>query len=166
MLARVNTRSVTDRSRYTYWDGKTYQSNLAKAKPVINNMQHGAIYRSKLFEQDKGRDWVFIGCSRFRDSKVRIGVSANLEGPFTIVRLINAAPLFPMPSGSYMYCIYPHPWAFKEEEGQLMITWSEGTPQGNVVAVKLQFGMTMEMGRPSESMKRHNSNHENNCVIL
>jgi hypothetical protein len=164
MLARVNIRRVLDRSRYTYWDGKDYQGNIAKAKHIMDDVQHGAIYRSKLFEPNKGRDWVLVG-SRFSDSKVLIGVSANLEGPYTIVELMNTFSIIPMPENSFRYCMYPHPWAFKEEEGELMITWSEGSIMGGVVAVKVQFAMTMDKGRPTASMEGSIKKRRGNCVI-
>jgi hypothetical protein len=165
MLARVHVRWVLDRSRYSYWDGKGYQGNIAKAKHVMDDVQHGAIYRSKLFEPNKGRDWVFVGCSRFGDSKVLIGVSANLEGPYTTVELMSAFSIAPMPKDSFRYCMYPHPWAFKEEEGELMITWSEGSMIGGVVAVKVQFAMTMDKGRPTTSMEGSIKKRRGLCVI-
>lgn len=165
MLAKVNIRWVLDRSRYTYWDGQDYQADLGMAKQVMDDVQHGAIYRSKLFEPNKGRDWVFVGCSRFGDSKVLIGVSANLEGPYTTVELMDTFSIIPMPKNSFRYCMYPHPWAFKEEEGKLMITWSEGSMNGGVVAVRVQFAMTMEKGRPSAGMEDKRREYCCNCVV-
>jgi hypothetical protein len=165
MLARVNTRCVLDRSQYMYWDGQKYQADLGKAKAVMDDVQHGAIYRSKLFEPNKGRDWVFIGCSRFGDNKVLIGVSANVEGPYTTVALMHAFPLAPMPEEPFRYCMYPHPWAFKEEKGELMITWSEGSMNGNVVAVKVELAMTMDIGKPSRRMSQEGAYEKTCCVI-
>jgi hypothetical protein len=165
MLAKVNVRWVLDRSRYTYWDGKEYQADIGKAKQVMEDVQHGAMYRSKLFEPNKGRDWVFVGCSRFGDSKVLMGVSANLEGPYTTVELMSAFSIIHMPEDSLRYCMYPHPWAFREEEGELMITWSEGSMNGGVVAVKVQFAMTMDKGRPSASMDEKYQRNCGSCVV-
>jgi hypothetical protein len=56
MLAKVNISLVLDRSRYTYWDGNAYQCDIGKAQQVMEDVHHGAIYHSKLFERDKGRD--------------------------------------------------------------------------------------------------------------
>ena len=36
-----------------------------------------------------------------------VGVIANLEGPFTVVQLVDAVPLIPMPMTSCMYRMYP-----------------------------------------------------------
>lgn len=35
------------------------------------------------------------------------------------------------------YCMFAHPWAFSEEDGELMISWSEGSMAGKVVAAKV-----------------------------
>lgn len=131
----------------------------------MDKVQQGAIYQSKLFEPNKGRDWVFVGCSIFGDSKVLIGVSGNLEGPYTVVELISTFSTIPMPRESFTYCMYPHPWAFKEEEGELMITWSEGSMVGGVLAVKLQFAMTMDKGRPTATLEGSTEKRRGVCVI-
>jgi hypothetical protein len=163
MLARANVMWVLDRSRYSYWDGKRFQSDISKAAPVLENMKSGAIYRSKLFEPNKGRDWVFIGCSEYDHDKVQIGVSAQPEGPFLITNLIDAFPLKFIAQNFTRCNMFPHPWAFKEEDGQLMITWAEGSSIGNVVAVKVQFAMTMEFGRPTKAMQGKGCC--GNCVV-
>ncbi len=165
MLAKVNIRWVLDRSRYTYWDGQEYQADICKAKQIMEDVQHGAIYCSKLFGPNKDHDWVFVGCSRFGDNKVLIGVSANLEGPYQTAELIDTFSIIPMPKVSSRYCIYPHPWAFKEEEGMLLITWSEGSIEGGVVAVKVHFAMTMEKGRPSAGMEGKGRRSCSSCVV-
>jgi hypothetical protein len=139
MLAKVGIDQVLDRSKYKYWDGHKFQSDVARCKPVIENMQHGAIYRSKLFEPGTKREYVFVGCSRFRDNKVAFGASHQPEGPFEMVQLMDTYPLRTMPPGHYMHYVYPHPWAFSEEDGQLMITWSEGGVTGDVIAYKVTF---------------------------
>jgi hypothetical protein len=48
-------------------------------------------------------------------------------------------PLIKQPKGSYTYCVYPHPWAFDVEKGDMMITWSSGQAEGHVVAVKVRL---------------------------
>lgn len=124
MLARVPAINIRDKSHYEFFDGKTYQSDIERCNPVITNMQHGSIYRSKLFKPNSGKDWVFIGCSTFGDCTVQIGVAPNPEGPWSILNLITAPLKTPQPDSSFTYCMYAHPWAYREENGELMITWS------------------------------------------
>lgn len=160
MLARVKPEYVLERRCYNYWDGRTYQADLARAQPVMKDVGHGAIYKSKLFH-GASRSWVFVGCSNAGNNQVLLGVAPKLEGPFTIRPIMNAFPLQPMPAGSIHYCMYPHPWAYKEEDGELMITWSEGGPTGGVVAVKVQFARTMEVAEP-----RRIEAKEGDCCII
>jgi hypothetical protein len=101
-------------------------------------MQHGAIYRTNMFAPEAGIKYAFIGVTRWADNGVMMGCSKSLEGPYEIFK-IAAATGIDHPD-NYMYCVYPHPWAFKEEDGVMMVTWSEHWP-GGVVAAKLIFEM-------------------------
>ena len=143
VLARVPKNSPLHRDSYTFWDGEGYVPWWQAAVPVLKDVQHGAIIKSSLFGKD--RPWVFIGCSRWLDSKIMIGASAHLEGPWELIPLCQASGIdYP---DTVMYCMYPHQWAFAEEDGELMVTWSEQWP-GGVVAAKLKFeqGMSSEIG--------------------
>ena len=57
---------------------------------------------------------------------------------WTLTRLCTASGI-DRPIG-FMYCMYPHPWAFNEEEGELLVTWSENWP-GGVVGAKVKLSM-------------------------
>lgn len=134
VLARVPKDSPWQRDTYTFWDGEGYVPWWQAAVPVLKDVQHGAVIKSSLFGKD--RPWVFIGCSKWLDSKIMIGASADLEGPWELIPLCKATGIdYP---DTVMYCMYPHQWAFAEEDGELMVTWSEQWP-GNVVAAKLKF---------------------------
>lgn len=136
-LARVNKFSATLIHKYEYWDGSEYVKDMRKAIPVLEDVQHGAIVHSGIFGRD--RPWIFVGCTKWADSQVMIGAAGCLEGPWMLTPLFTAGGLDrPAP---YMYCMYPHPWAFNEEDGELLITWSEHWPGGVVGArVKLTMG--------------------------
>ncbi|KAH8809335.1 hypothetical protein F5884DRAFT_795348 [Xylogone sp. PMI_703] len=139
MLARVPFNKVRDRESYQFWDGRTYQDDISKSASIMSGLQHGSIFRSRLFEPNTGKDWVFIGCNIFADSNVLIGVAPNPEGPWELVKLIPAPPKTPQPDSGFTYCMYAHPWAYGESKGELMITWSEGGMKGKIVAVKVKF---------------------------
>jgi hypothetical protein len=139
MLARVPINFVCSRSHYTYWDGIKYQDQPLNARPVMNGVRHGSIYRSGLFSPGTGRDWVFIGETSLGDSQVKMGVSSRLEGPYEMVTLMDTYPLRQLPGAEYRYCVYAHPWAFDEGIGEIMISWCEGTMDGKVVAVKVKL---------------------------
>ncbi|KAA6416020.1 MAG: hypothetical protein FRX48_00739 [Lasallia pustulata] len=134
VLARVPKDSPWQRDKYSFWDGEGYVPWWQAAVPVVKDVQHGAIIKSSLFGKD--RPWVFIGCTKWLDSMVMIGAAASLEGPWELIPLFKATGIdYPQLK---MYCMYPHQWAFAEEDGELMVTWSEEWP-GNVVAAKLKF---------------------------
>ncbi|KAI9717897.1 MAG: hypothetical protein M1812_004424 [Candelaria pacifica] len=138
--------SLSEGSHYYLWGHHGTDILLARvphtghnAAPVMDHMQHGAIYKSGLFGPGKGTNYVFIGINSWADSQVVIGVAAQREGPFEFKKLFEAEGI--EQKEGYKYCIYPHPWAFDEEKGELMVTWSEHWP-GGVVAAKVKFEMT------------------------
>jgi hypothetical protein len=145
MLAKVNINKVTDRECYSFWDGKSYQPHVEKARPVLRDLQHGSVYKSTLFEPNKGLDWVVIGSSSIprNQNKVIIGASGNIEGPYLTYHLLEAFSPNLAQMTSLNSCVYPHPWAFQEESGVVMITWSEGGEEGRVFAVRVRFAQTV-----------------------
>ena len=135
VLARVSRHRPFVRDAYRFWNGSEYVRDM-DTKGVLFNVQHGAIFKSTLFGPE--RPWVFVGCSRFPDSKVLVGAAARIEGPWELTAVCDAVGI-EFPKGN-MYCMYPHPWVFDETKGELMVTWSENWP-GGVVAAKLKFDM-------------------------
>ncbi|KAI9821126.1 MAG: hypothetical protein M1827_003860 [Pycnora praestabilis] len=138
LLAKVPVAEVENRAAYEFWNGEAYVADWGWAVPVMAQMQHGAVWESRLFGPGRGHDFVFVGVSSAGDSKVRMGTAPRLEGPWKFSDVFEALGK-DYPDG-YMYCMYPHPWAFREEEGELMVSWSEHWP-GGVVAAKLVFAM-------------------------
>ena len=135
-LARVSKYVPTTRSAYAFWDGLSYVEALEKAMPILDGYQHGAIFKSALFSAE--RPWVFVGCTKWADSRVMLGAGTSLEGPWEPIPLMAAVGVdYPQ---EYMYCMYPHAWALREEEGELMVSWSEHWP-GGVVAAKVRLAM-------------------------
>lgn len=72
------------------------------------------------------------------------------EGPFETVELMTAYPLGHLKNFKHTSCMYAHPWAFSESKGDLMVTWSEGGPEGNVVAIKIRFEQGIGRAQPPE----------------
>ncbi|RFU25360.1 hypothetical protein B7463_g10970, partial [Scytalidium lignicola] len=144
--ARVPFDEVQRRKSYQFWDGMAYQNDISKSTPIMTGLQHGSIHRSRLFEPNTGKDWVFVGCNGFADSTVLIGVAPKPEGPWALQKLIPAPPRMPQPDSSFTYCMYAHPWAYDESKGELMVSWSEGGMRGKIVAVKVTFAQNANMG--------------------
>ena len=135
-LARVSNYKLTSRDSYEFWDGFEYVRDWQRAIPVLEDIQHGAFLPSHIFGRD--RPWIFVGCTKWADSQVMIGAECRLEGPWTLTPLFTASGIHR--PDNYMYCMYPHPWAFEEEQGELLITWSEHWP-GGVVGAKVKLTM-------------------------
>ena len=133
VLARVSRHRPSSRDAYEFWNGSEYVKEL-DTKGVLFNVQHGAIIKSTLFGPE--RPWVFVGCSRDIDSKVMVGASAQIEGPWELTAVCDAVGIDHCEGN--MYCMYPHQWASDEANGELLVTWSEHWP-GGVVAAKLRF---------------------------
>ncbi len=134
ILSRVSKDMLEYKDCYTYWNGDSYVADWKEAQPVFNKMQSGAVVRTCLFGEEM--PWLFVGSTGWADSKVMLGASATLEGPF------NEKPIF-MAEGldqpdTIMYCMYPHTWAFDGHKGELMVTWSEQWP-GGVVGAKINL---------------------------
>lgn len=153
ILARVFLGYHVDRLHekevYHYWAGYTWVPDWRQAVVVFEGMQQGAIVRSKLFGD--GRPFMFVGTSKWADSLVFMGASSKLEGPWEIEPVCKAEGIKqPSGEGSWMYCIYPQLWASDEENGELMLTWSEQCP-GAVVAVNITLAELSEINGNSVS---------------
>ena len=134
-LARVPSRSdlsdcMLDRGAYTYWNGSRYAADRAEAVAVFHQMSQGSVVRSRLFGADK--PYVFVGVNHFADSKVLVGASSSLEGPWDLVAVHEAQGIDV--HSNYRYCVYPHLWASDEERGELMVSWCEPSPGGMIMA--------------------------------
>jgi hypothetical protein len=116
-----------------------YVLSMAQAQPVLVDFQQGAIYPTKLFRPHLGLDYLFLGVRNTADSCVMMSVAQHLEGPWLDWHELFVAPGIDCNEG-FKYCMYPHPWAFKEKDGELMVTWCEHWP-GGVVAGKVKFEM-------------------------
>lgn len=134
VLARVHKHNIEHPHHYTYWNGTEYVSDPNEAATIFEKMQAGMVFHSKLFGSAK--PFVFVGNNGWGDSKVVMGASASLEGPWETMTVCQATGL--NYKETRMYCMYPHFWASKIEEGELMVTWSEQWP-GGVVAAKLKL---------------------------
>lgn len=133
-LGRVIIEHVENRKEYKFWSGEEWVQDWHKARPVFECIPQGAIFRSTLF--GPLRPWVMIGCSKWADSKIWVGTSPHIHGPWELHDAAVAEGIDQ--KEKWMYCIYPHTWTIHETEPELMITWSEHWP-GGVIAAKLKF---------------------------
>ncbi|KAI4224332.1 MAG: hypothetical protein L6R36_004739 [Xanthoria steineri] len=132
-LARVPRTQCQHRHMYQYWNGANYVSQITEAAPVLQDYQQGQIFQSDLFGPHL---WLFVGCTRWADSQVIIGLSCQLEGPWDVHPIHTATGI--KDPVSYRYCIYPHPWATNMTNGKLLVTWCDHWP-GGVIAAKIRF---------------------------
>ena len=131
ILARIKkTTNMLDKNMYTYWNGKEYVGDPKVATTIFANMCQGAVVRSKLFGPDV--PFLFVGVNGTADSKVMMAASATLEGPWQPRAVYEAKGV--QKKDGFMYCVYPHIWASKEEGAELVVSWSEGYPGGVVMA--------------------------------
>lgn len=132
-LARVPKANCQHRQMYQYWNGKEYVSDITEATPILQDYQHGQFFQSDLFGPHL---WLFIGCTKWADNQVMMGLSTQLEGPWDLHPILLTSGI--RDTVSYRYCIYPHPWATNMTKGKLLVTWCDHWP-GGVIAAKLRF---------------------------
>ncbi|KAI9800496.1 MAG: hypothetical protein M1825_004044 [Sarcosagium campestre] len=141
LLARVKVAFALTKSAYEFWDGYEYGKDWKKAEAVTEGVQHGKFYRSKLFEPGTGHDYVFVGVATSGTSQIVMGTAPRIEGPWKMQDLCGA-PGIEYPDG-FKYCIYPHPWCFREEDGEMLVTWCEQFPGGVIAGkIRLEIGTT------------------------
>ncbi|POS83191.1 hypothetical protein EPUL_004758, partial [Erysiphe pulchra] len=138
-LSRVPIDRAASRDDYRYWDGKDWSKVIEKSKPVFTTMQHGQIFKTDLFGINSMYKYAFFGCNSFGDSKAVLGRGIAPEGPWQMESLDLKTYALNKDKTPFQYCFYPHPWASNEKKGDLLITWSEGGMDGNVIAVQLRF---------------------------
>ncbi|KAI9861383.1 MAG: hypothetical protein M1813_005280 [Trichoglossum hirsutum] len=133
------------RSAYEYFDGEKFSKDLSCVKPIMSGYAQGGVFKSKLFHPSHNANYFFVGCNNFADSKIIMGWAGTPQGPWEFTHIADAVDVGG-PEG-YKYTMYPHPWAFEESQGELMVTWSEHWP-GGVVAAKLVFEMEDKLHSP------------------
>ncbi|KAI6250228.1 hypothetical protein HI914_01772 [Erysiphe necator] len=138
-LSRVPIRRAAFREEYWYWNGKNWSQNIEESRPVITTMQHGQVFKTHLFGADSIYKYGFFGCNSFGDSKAILGRGVAPEGPWQMELLDLDIYALNKDKSPFQYCFYPHPWASNERKGDLLVTWSEGGMDGNVIAVQLRF---------------------------
>lgn len=78
------------------------------------------------------------------------------QGPWDVdeVRGLRTYAMQPYDPAPFLYCFYPHPWAFDaKEKGDLMVSWSEGGMGGHVIAERLRFMTTADEPEEEEKQK-------------
>lgn len=68
---------------------------------------------------------------------VQIGAAADVQGPFDLTPICEALSVDH--DSNPRDCIYPHLFASDIPKRELMVTWSEHSPGGGVIAAKLKF---------------------------
>ncbi|KAI9650491.1 hypothetical protein NHQ30_000507 [Ciborinia camelliae] len=151
VLGRVPFEFAKARACWEYWGGgRGWVKNHIFSWPVLKNYLHGQIFNTKLFGEASPYRFGFVGCTRTGDSKLMFGRAVNPWGPFEVVDLMKAYPLGHIQKFAYTAHMFAHPWAFPENKGDLMVTWSEGGSAGNIVAVKIRFEQGIGRIQPKE----------------
>ncbi|KAL8731889.1 MAG: hypothetical protein Q9166_003173 [cf. Caloplaca sp. 2 TL-2023] len=133
-LARVPKSCCQHRHLYQYWNGKDYTSNISQSAPVLQDYQQGQFFRSDMFGPRFG--CVFVGCTKWADNQVMMGVASRLEGPWDVVPIVHTIGI--KDNITYRYCMYPHPWANEVSKAKLLVSWCDRWP-GGVIAAKVRF---------------------------
>jgi hypothetical protein len=133
-VARTPESTPSQSHNYEYWDGDQWSLDINSAVPVLSGYVEGTIYRSSMFGEPY--EWVFVGRSERGARNVDIGLAHNIWGPYTVAELLTSEQLG-HPIGTNFYV---HPWAFREDIGELLATWKDEA-SGMIVGSKLYFQM-------------------------
>lgn len=135
-LARVAKWTPTQPELYETWDGYQFSEYRRRIAPIFSGYSHGTVFRTRMF--GNSYKWAFIGLSERGERTVDIGLATNIWGPYKMSEIMN--PRMLPPNHEMTRSLFVHTWAFKEEQGQVMITWNDGNT-GKIVGAKLQFAM-------------------------
>lgn len=134
-LARVHAGNVVERSKYEFYNGRCFTTEMSKMNSVLEGLACGSIFTSQIFGHRY--PWVLIGHNR-PHNEVICGRSEAPEGPF------QATPIFGGLTGKtierFHSQIIVHPWGSREDLGQFFVTWNERNPE-KVIEGSLRFGM-------------------------
>lgn len=78
-VARVPADKANFREHYTFWTGSKWSQHVSEAAVVMPDMQHGQIFKSKMFGKAEKFEWVFVGCNGQGDSRVQMGRAKTPE---------------------------------------------------------------------------------------
>ena len=137
ILARIHKDHQVEYAAYEYWDGKKYVADWHEATTVFEGFGQGKVVRTHLFGAKK--PFVFVGVTKYGDSKVMLGASERLEGPWSLTPIADATGI-DVPGG-FRYCMYPQIWASDVAKSELTVTWSEQWP-GGVILARLKLDST------------------------
>ncbi|KMP04603.1 hypothetical protein CIHG_08220 [Coccidioides immitis H538.4] len=135
-LARVGIWYAIQRELYEFWNGRTFTHDMDAMEPVLTGYSSGSFFRTNLFGHRY--NWGFLGTDMSENPSIITGYANRAAGPYQMTRVVDFRALSPAYHGSN--CVYAHPWAFKEGDGQLMITWYEDK-LSTIIAAKLQLNM-------------------------
>ncbi|ESZ92390.1 hypothetical protein SBOR_7245 [Sclerotinia borealis F-4128] len=169
VLGRVPLELANARACWEYWGGERgWAKNHIFSWPILKNYLHGQIFNTKLFGEASPYRFGLVGCTRTGDSKLMFGRAVNPWGPFEIVELMKAYPMGHIQRFAYTAHMFAHPWAFSENKGDLMVTWSEGGSAGNIVAVKIRFEQGIGRAQPKELrvVQRIEEERDNDNIAL
>jgi len=130
---------IYDKYSYTYWNGSNYVLDPKEAKVVFQGLSQGSVVRTKLF--GPGKPYLFVGVGAWGSSKIMMGASASLEGPWDLKEVYATEGI--NIKDKYRYCMYPHVWASDEEKAELVVSWCEPYP-GGVIMARLQLAPVVD----------------------
>ncbi|KAH7417181.1 hypothetical protein BKA64DRAFT_768987 [Cadophora sp. MPI-SDFR-AT-0126] len=90
-VARVHVDFADKRHFYEFYNGTEWDNNIRNCATVLQDMQHGQIFYTKMFGEGQPYTWAFVGCNAQGDSKVQMGRAMSPEGPCALAPA--AAPL-------------------------------------------------------------------------
>lgn len=135
-LARVGIWAAIKPNLYLFWDGATFNDDMATMMLVLEGYTQGSFFRSELFGHCY--NWAFVGAKQQSgNNAIIVGYSKEVAGPYSMTHVIDFEG-HPTYVGSSS--IYAHAWAFQQSEGQLMVTWYEEAA-GSVITARLQLDM-------------------------
>lgn len=128
-------RSRSSYSFLTKSGWKASYSGLDDLEPVLGDQAQGAIFKLPYnggFAPFK-KPYMWLGVNKWLDSKMWLGCAEHIEGPWDI-QLLGMAPELMGKNSGHRYCLYPHIWGSKLNEGELLISWSDDGVMGGKVA--------------------------------
>lgn len=141
-MARVKVGSdPSKRKNYQYWGKKGWMDELKNnddLAPILPSLGQGQVVKMP-GHGPHGMSLMAVSCEKWPTGQVMVAWADKMTGPWYSHGLGEAPKHWPDKT-NLRYAMFPHPWAFDWNKGELLVTYSDdGQMGGSVIALRIKF---------------------------
>lgn len=121
-------------SSYQFWcnpgEWRDSQPPREELKPILGCLGQGQVMKLP-GHGPNGKSWMVLCCEKWPTGKIIVGWADRIEGPWDWKSMGECPKHW---DGTTMrYAMFPHPWAYDWNKGELAYTWSDNGQMGGAV---------------------------------